>query len=100
MVVEQTVGRTDYSFAIACRIPGQTEARSVIFVIAGNSLDDTESFFSSRVDRSCRCTGRTDFHVVAQAIVQSEFSVYPQPVLEKDAERLVVERMIRITDAL
>src|SRR5207302_9730942 len=75
MIVEDAVAGTNDGLAVACRIPCQTKARREVVKVARDSFDHAEGLFGGRVDCGGRSKERTDFHVVANAVVDGQVTV-------------------------
>src|SRR5580704_17543728 len=100
MVVEKAVSRANHGLAIAPGVPGDSDAGSDVIGVCGNAFHDAESFFSDSVQSRRGFKNRQPFDVVAHAVVQSELVIDFPTVLGEDAERLVVEGTIRLTNPL
>src|SRR5712671_6810545 len=75
MVVEEAVAHTDNGFSVAGRVPGQTEAWGDVVVIARNAFDNAQSFFRGGVDGGGRGEQRRNFHVITDAVIQSQLGI-------------------------
>src|SRR5882762_5047641 len=100
MVVEEPEASADDGLAAAGRIKSEAEARSNVVVVAGNAFDDPESFFSGGVDRSRGREERTEFDVIADAVIEREFAIHLPLVLREKSHRNIIKGLFGISDAL
>src|SRR5260370_14434984 len=100
MVVEEAVGHGDKGFAVAGWIPGQTEAWGDVVVIARNAFDNAQGFFRGGVDGSGRSEQRSNFHVITDALIQSQLAFNAPGILCEKAEGEIVEGLVGVADAL
>src|SRR5260370_5120497 len=100
MVVEKSEASADDGFAAARGIKGQAEARSNVVVVARNAFDHAESFFSGGIDRSRGREERTEFDVIADAVIERELAIHFPLVLREKSHGNVIEGLLGISDAL
>src|ERR1700687_1357526 len=100
MVVKEAIAHADNGFSISGRIPRKTEAWGNIVVIAWNAFHNPQGLFRCGVDGGGRREQRCNFHVVTHAVIQSQLAIHAPGILREEAERKVVERLIRVSDAL
>src|SRR5436309_4638707 len=100
MIIKQTVTGTDDSLTVTCWIPGQSNARSHIVVIARDAFPNAKGLFRGRVHGGCWREERTDFYVVAHTVIDGQVAVHAPAILKKEAHGDIVKRIVGIADAL
>ena len=100
MIVKDAVGAADDCFAVTFGIPRQPDARREVVLVVLDALLNAEGVVSrTRQARGGREL-RTEFYVVANAIVQGQVRTHLPGILPEEPEWLVAERIVGIADAL
>src|SRR5437879_4133555 len=100
MVVEQTVGRAEHSFAVVLRIPRHAHARLDIVLVGLNSLLQPQKVITglSKCSRWFELGGNLD--VVTNAVVQRHIWPKTPGILPEESQRFIRERVFRTTEPL
>ena len=100
MIIKQTVTGTDDSLTVTCWIPGQSNARSHIVVIARDAFPNAKGLLSGGIHGGCGCEQRADLRVVAHTVIDGQVAVHAPAILKKEAHGDIVKRAVGIADAL
>ncbi len=100
VVVEKSVAGADDGLTVAPGIPRNANARGHVVGVNRNAFLDAKRLFGCRVGWSASRKGGLPSDVVAHAVIEREFLIYFPAILREDAEQLIVERSIRLADAL
>src|SRR5258708_22837711 len=100
MVVENPEASADDGFAIASRIPCQSNSGTYVLVIARNAFHNAEGLLGGGIHGGRGREKRADFHVVAHTVVDGQVLVQDPVVLREKANRDIVEGIVGISNSL
>src|ERR1700751_2088195 len=100
MVIEHAVGRTHDRLAVSSGIPSHADARLDVIPVGLNSFLQSQHVVSGKSKPLGRFEFRGDFHVVANAIVQSDVRTDAPRVLPEGANGNVLEGIAGTAEAL
>src|ERR1051326_4920122 len=100
MIVEDSVARPDYRLAVFGRIPGQADSRREVIRISPHPFDDPQGILRMLGNLIHGRKNRSEFHVIAHAIIHSQARPHPPGILNEKSQRVVIESSVGISDAL
>src|SRR5216684_279129 len=102
MVIEKTIRRTNHSLCIVVYVPGNSNSRSPIILVAGNALPDIQSILGGkyvtgsksnsrkRVSESYRRNQIRKLDVITHTIVECHVGPDLPRVLDEEGKRSIL----------
>src|SRR5690242_7904628 len=100
MIVEYSVAGADYRPAVLAGVPGQTDSRCEVICVSPHPFDNSQRVLRILGNLIHGRKNRSEFHVVAQAIIHRQARPQPPGILNKKSQRVVIESSVWISYTL